>query len=492
MSKPRDKEAETASSQKHDNVSQAVCRSLSLAEDDLTPEEQRRVIRRLDWRLVVMVGSLYSISVVDRFNMSYAQVAGMGHDLELSGFRYNIANLVFFFPYVLFQPPSTVLVRLVGPRLFLCSVALSWGAIVLGMGFVHTFAQLAGLRLVLGLFESGIFPSSTYLLSTWYTRYEIGQRFSIFYLLSIAAAACSGLLAYGLTHLDGKAGLPGWRWIFIVEGAATCALGAASFWLLEDFPDAERGSKSFLSRRERQWVVQRIQHDRGDSFALPFTMKRFLAGAADWKIWAYATVFGSGAIVGYAMAYTLPMILVDNMGFNVAQAQCLVAPPYALGGIVLMLNGHYSDKLRCRGPFYCASMLLSIVGLAIMGWHPVPGVRYFGIFLVTAGLSSSPPIVMAMQANNVRGQWKRAFTSATLIGSGGVGGIAGSLIFRAQDKASGYRMGMYICLGCLIVNLVLMVLCDWDISRQNKLADQGKKRLEADEDGGADDYRYTY
>ncbi|PHH80660.1 hypothetical protein CDD82_1588 [Ophiocordyceps australis] len=492
MSRSRDKEVETAVAQMPASANQDVGRSVSLTGSDLTPEEQRRVLSRLDWRLLAMIGSLYCISAIDRFNMSFAQVAGMGRDLELSGYRYNIANLVFFFTYVLFQAPSTVLARLVGPRVFLCSVALSWGAVVLGMGFVHTFAQLAGMRLLLGLFEAGLFPSAMYLLSTWYTRYEIGQRFSIFYLLGVAAAACSGLLAYGLTHLDGKAGLPGWRWIFIIEGTATCVVAAASFWFLEDFPDTERDSNSFLSRRERQWVVQRIQRDRGDSYALPLTMKRFFAGGVDCKVWAYAIMFGNGALVGYAMAYTLPMILVENMGFTVAQAQCLSAPPYVLGGIILLLNGYFSDRLRCRGPFMCASMLLCIVGLAILGWHPRPGVRYFGVFLLMGGLPSCPPLLMALQANNVRGQWKRAFTSATLVGSGGVGGIAGCLLFRDQDKASGYRVAMFICLGCLVVNIVLMVLCDWDVYRQNKLADQGKKRLEADEDGGTDDYRYTY
>jgi hypothetical protein len=48
---------------------------------------------------------------------------------------------------------------------------------------------------------------------------------------------------------------------------------------------------------------------------------------------------------------------------------------------------------------------------------------------------------MSYQGNNIRGQWKRAFCSATLVGFGGVGGIAGSLIFRNQD-APGYLPGV--------------------------------------------------
>jgi hypothetical protein len=52
---------------------------------------------------------------------------------------------------------------------------------------------------------------------------------------------------------------------------------------------------------------------------------------------------------------------------------------------------------------------------------------------------------MVFQANNIRGQWKRAFCSASLIGLGGTGGIVGSLVFRSQD-APKYLPGIYACL----------------------------------------------
>src|SRR6478609_6299049 len=82
----------------------------------------------------------------------------------------NIANLVFFVPYIIFQPPATVLVRVIGPRIHLSAIALFWGAVMIGMGFTKNYEQLAGLRTILGVLEAGFFPSCVYLLSTWYTR----------------------------------------------------------------------------------------------------------------------------------------------------------------------------------------------------------------------------------------------------------------------------------------------------------------------------------
>lgn len=84
----------------------------------------------------------------------------------------NIANLVFFVPYIIFQPPSTVLIRKIGPRFHLSFITLAWGAVMIGMGFVHDFQSLSGLRVILGVCEAGFFPGCVYLLSTWYTRCE--------------------------------------------------------------------------------------------------------------------------------------------------------------------------------------------------------------------------------------------------------------------------------------------------------------------------------
>lgn len=84
----------------------------------------------------------------------------------------NIASLLFFIPYIIFQPPSTIIVRKIGPRLHLGGLTLLWGAVMIGMGFARTYSHLYACRILLGILEAGFFPSCVYLLSTWYTRCE--------------------------------------------------------------------------------------------------------------------------------------------------------------------------------------------------------------------------------------------------------------------------------------------------------------------------------
>ena len=92
------------------------------------------------------------------------------------------------------------------------------------------------------------------------------------------------------------------------------------------------------------------------------------------------------------------------------------------------------------------------VGGALSDQQPAPFVhdpfakgnatRYVGVFFAVAGSNANIPATMAYQANDVRGQWTRAFSSATLVGFGGIGGIVSSVAFRSQD-APEYRPGMW-------------------------------------------------
>ncbi|KAI1767040.1 major facilitator superfamily MFS-1 [Hypoxylon sp. FL1150] len=463
-----------------------------VVDDDVDEQEGKRIIWRIDRRLVVLVGVLYCISLMDRTNLSAAAVAGMDEELELTGDRYSVVTLLFFVTYMIFQPPSTVIIRKVGPRIFLSTITLSWGAVMIGFGFSPSYQVLLALRLLLGVFEAGYFPGCVYLLSTWFTRYEIGRRYSVFYLLGSAASACSGILAFGLMQMDGLAGISGWRWIFIMEGVITCLLASLGYWLLVDFPDSKRKSWRFLNDRERAWVVRRVDADRGDVVVPKFHLGSFLKGGMDWRVWAYGLIAFCTNTLTYSLAYFLPLILYTNLGFSRGASLCLIAPPYAFAGIYLYLIGWAGDHFRLRGPIIVLNMVVALIGLPILGWHPSNGVRYFGAFLVTAGANANVPGSLAYQANNIRGQWKRAFTSASWVGFASLGGIAGSLVFRSQDAATGYRPGLYACIACCLFAILLVGVVDLSFYIDNKKADRGEKQLETSHEEYQPNFRYTY
>jgi hypothetical protein len=311
-------------------------------------------------------------------------------------------------------------------------------------------------------------------LSTWYTRYEVHKRYSVFYMLGIVASAFSGILAYGIMQLGGRDNLAGWRWIFIVEGLITVFLALCGYLFLVDFPDTlnPKTTWRFLNEHELKFVVDRVDADRADVHIEPFSLRKYLGCASDMKVWAFAMLYFDTTTLTYSMAYFLPIILRDGMGFVSLCTFGMFAMPaddlldggpgsvpdsttvrprrdldvcYWYVGFftpvrtsnVLTSTGWIGDKYKIRGPIVIFHMVVVIVGLAVMGWAKDTAARYFGVFLVAAGANSNVPVLLAYQANNIRGQWKRAFCSATLVGFGGIGGIAGTLIFRYVSCIAG-------------------------------------------------------
>lgn len=122
------------------------------------------------------------------------------------------------------------------------------------------------------------------------------------------------------------------------------------------------------------------------------------------------------------------------MGFTIAQSQCLVAPPYAFAAVVMYVESWLGDKYRVRGPQILFNAVVAIIGLSLMGWTTTSGVRYFGVFLFCAPVQANVVMVMSFQANNIRGQWKRAFCSASLVGFGGIGKENQSPLLHPKKK----------------------------------------------------------
>ena len=489
-------------------------RANNAAIDEFTPEEQRAITRKIDYRLVPTLGFMYCVSLMDRTNTGIAVVAGMGVDLVLIGDRYSIMVLVFFITYVALQPPATVVLRKLGPRLFLPLIVILWGITMIGFGFVQTWVALVPLRLVLGVFEAGFFPGCAYLLSCWYPRYQLQKRNAVFYLIGSMASAFSGILAYGMSQLAGYgtgmpqwmgahfgptaldptiprsfgSGLAGWRWIFILQGVLTVLVGLIGWYFIVDFPEhaAKKGiGKKFLTEREVAFVVARIEKDRHDAIPQQFAIGQYLKHALDLKVWGFAALFMLTTTVTYAIAYFLPIILKDGMGFSTAASQCLIAPPYVLAAIVMFAFAYYGDKWHLRSPFILANGVLALIGLPLMGFATNVGARYFGVFLATTAANANVPCVLTWQANNIRGQWKRALCSATLVGAGGIGGIIGSTVFRKQDSP-GYVPGIIACTLAAGLIVVITLLLDLKFHRANKRAAGGGKPIE-----GLEGFRYT-
>ena len=51
--------------------------------------------------------------------------------MNASNNGYSVTSLLFFITYTIFQIPATVIIRKLGPRIFLSAIVVLWGVIML-------------------------------------------------------------------------------------------------------------------------------------------------------------------------------------------------------------------------------------------------------------------------------------------------------------------------------------------------------------------------
>ncbi|GAC77175.1 permease of the major facilitator superfamily [Moesziomyces antarcticus T-34] len=415
--------------------------------------EVKRVRRKVDRRLLPILGALYSIALIDRTNLSAARIAGAGVELKLTaGTNYSVPLLMFFVPYILLEMPSNLLLRKIGAAKQLSFIAFCWGVVMIGQGFVHSWQMLTLTRALIGAFEAGFFPACVWLISTWYVRRESQVRMSAFYLISVGISGFSNIIAYGMSLIKvSDRTFRGWRWIFIIEGLLTVVLAFVAYFLILDFPD-KAAEKGFLTIQERDMILTRIERDRGDSKPDALTWAKAGKYALDIKCWLYGLMFMCTTMPTYAFAYFLPVIL-RGLGYSVKDAFLLGAAPYVVAMVGAFGTAVIADRFFVRMPILICQCLLTIAGLGMLFATKQRNVQLAGCFLGVWGANSNIPFVLNFSQNNVAGQSKKSFVSVIVIMFGGIGGIFASLAYNEKD-APLYRKGLYATLACQAFNVL--------------------------------------
>jgi len=441
---------------------------------------ERKLVRKIDLRLIPALGFMYACSLIDRTNLPNARVTGMDRELGTNiGNRYTIIVMLFFIPYILTEIPANLALKAgVHPRLWLPTATLLFGLSMLGHGFAKNWQTLAGLRVPLGAFEGFLFPGSIFLISSWYPRYETQKRISAFYLSGASFSGFSNIIAYGFSEMGGLGtynGRPmlGFRWIFIMMALMTITAAFIGYAVIPNFP----AKATFLTEEERQLVQDRINVDRRDFENEHLTKAGVFKALSDWKIWCMGLLFLCSTLPAYAFSYFLVIILA-GFGYGPRDSQLLSAPPYITAVIVGMISAYVSDKTRMRGPYILAGAVISATGSIILGYTSSTGPRYFGAFLAIIGCQSNIPAVMAWSQNNLRGYTSRAVASAITVGGGGIGGIIASVSFRSKDARNGYRPGLWTTVAAQIVILIVASTLMLYFRKENRaVRTQGKVLL---------------
>jgi MFS family permease len=168
--------------------------------------------------------------------------------------------------------------------------------------------------------------------SYFYKSTELPFRLAIFWMANRLTDVIAPLLAYGLLRLRDYHGYEGWRWLFLIEGIFTLAIGVWSVFMMAPSPTQTKSwwrPKGWFTEREEKIMVNRILRDdpsKGDMHnRQAITFKLLWKSLCDFDLWPiYALGLTFGIPAGPPDQYLT--LTLRQLGFDTFNANLLSIP----------------------------------------------------------------------------------------------------------------------------------------------------------------------
>jgi len=370
----------------------------------------RHVVTKVARRLIPFMMLLYFVNYLDRTNIGFAELQ-MSEDLNLTATAFGLASGLFFIGYLFFEVPSNLALHKFGARRWIARIMLSWGIIAAAMAFVPNATTLYVLRILLGVAEAGFFPGMILYLTYWFPRRE-RARFTAMFLAAIPLSSAIGSTMSGaiMEYLDGLFGLEGWRVMFLLEGLPAIALAFVTWFYLTDRP----ATATWLTERERDWLTREMEAEKAE------TERRFhwplRKSLTQPRILALSFVY-FGVVYGlYALSFFLPQIVADfattfGVEFSLMETGLIVAVPYLVGTVAMVLWGRHSDRTQERVWHVAAPTILAAVTIPVALYLDSPFAVMVAVTITAIGIFGALPVFWSLP-------------NAFLVGASAAGGIA--------------------------------------------------------------------
>ncbi|ETN39953.1 uncharacterized protein HMPREF1541_06180 [Cyphellophora europaea CBS 101466] len=445
---------------------------------------QRRLVLKLDLIILPLLALSIMMGYLDRGNIGNARLLGMAHDLKLSEQQYLNCVMMFFLGYMLIELPAGMALRYIQPRYVFATALISFG-LFSTLITVSGYAGIMVLRVLIGLGEA--FVNNAYLyVSLYYMQNELSLRTGKFnaavYSMTPVAGAFSGLLAYGVgTGLEGAHDIPSWRWLFIIEGAATIGFGFIVLALLPGLPEtvAAKGSFLFPHEQERALIMQRLRMSQNTSHA-GFQKHQVVMAFKDPKLYLGALLLAPVGIGIGAFNVFLPTF-VNQFGFDRLHSQLISIIPYACALISMIFISWLSDRLGRKALVCICSFAVGMIGFIILITATGKVVLLVGACLVAIGTYPGLVIGIAWTLTVHGGYTKKAtfmWASQVMIQTYS---IIATQVYRSPPR---FFLGHGIALGLYVLGITSAMTLWYLVSRQNRMREA--RRLEFEQKGEVD------
>lgn len=394
------------------------------------------------WLIAALLATGLIIAFIDRANLSVAMPT-ISEQFGISPALQSILLGAWAWTYAIFQLPAGWLADKFGPRTVYAVAVTWWSVCTAAVALVRGVGSLLGLRLLLGIGEAPVMPSSAKAVSQWFPKKE--------------RALASGLYGSG-SEAGGAIAVPlvaliivvvGWRGAFVATGLLGLLWAAAWLWIYQT-PRKQR----WTSQAEVDYIA-----DGGGLDTEPAGQDR----SAPWlHLFRHRTVWGlfSGYIcrnfLNYFFITWYPTYLVEAQGFSTMDMAKYGAIPGLIAILGNFAGGWFSDYLVRRGtslslarklPILIGTLGSGTVAFAVFAPNAVVALVFLSVSFASASFASaaifSLPIDVAPGAGNVSSIYAIQNTGSQ------IGGLLSPIVVGFLWAATGSFVAPLVVMGAL-------------------------------------------
>jgi MFS transporter, ACS family, tartrate transporter len=263
-----------------------------------------------------------------------------------------------------------------------------------------------------------------------------------------------------LLDLQGRSGLAGWQWLFLIEGLPAVILSVVLFMCLPDTP----ANANWLTSGERAWLLDRVGKERKEG-KIAHT-DDILRPLLDYRVVLLGIIYFCSIGSAYAYPLSAPLIIQNLTGFTATRVGFVVAGMSLFNALCVLLVPLHSDRTGERFWHIAMPALLATMGFLIGGRSSTPLVGIVALAFGQAGLISAHPVIWSLPASFLRDKSVAAGIAA--ISSLGIfGGFLGPIwMGRMRDATQSYSIGI-MCLAIPTLVIAATALYMKKLARSN-------------------------
>ncbi|RSH92087.1 hypothetical protein EHS25_008499 [Saitozyma podzolica] len=470
-----------------------------------TKEEETKLRRRLDVRVAAVACLCFAALQLDRGNITNALSDNMLADVGMTTANYNTGMTIFYLCFLFAELPSQMISKKLGSDVWIPIQMMSWSAVAIGQVGINGKSSFYATRALLGLIEGGFIADTILYLSYYYTAAELTIRLSWFWVTLTMTNIIGSLLAAGILKLRGHHGLPGWAWLFALEGTLTFLIGLWAAFYLPAGPTQTKNrfrKKGWFTEREEIIIVNRVLRDDPTKSSMHnrqgLSVQDMWRSLTDYDLWPLY-LLGLTTFIAPATVQAYFTLSLKNLGYSTFQTNLLTIPSYVLFIIMNLSLAFTSKRVKERVGLSSLSSCWILIFLIVLITIPDNTNKWakWAVLSLLQGYPYPHPILVSMNSMNAGSVRTRTVASSVYNMAVQAASLIASNIYQPSD-APYYHKGNKVLTGIVVGNLVLYGLTKaWYIYRNHSRAkiwdswtldqrdeyirttkDQGNKRLD--------------